>query len=96
MPRARETESTSRRQAPPSGAAGPLVRSVARNKHYEARGDARVEVEYKLATRARDQLDAEIRPLLTESAQRFETEQLATLKRLGMEMAPLALATWME
>lgn len=72
---------------------GPLVRGVARNKHDEAQGDARAEVEYKLATRARDQLDAEIRPLLTESAQRFEKEQLATLKRLGMEMAPLALAT---
>jgi hypothetical protein len=72
---------------------GPLVRGVARNKHEEARGDARAEVEYKVATRARDQLDAEIRPLLTESAQRFEKEQLATLKRLGMEMTPLGLAT---
>ena len=72
---------------------GPLVRSVARNKHDEARDDARVEVEYKLATRARDQLDAEIRPLLTDSAQRFDKEQLATLKRLGMEMTPLALST---
>ncbi len=75
---------------------GPLVRSVARNKHDEARGDARVEVEYKVATRARDQLDAEIRPLLTESAQRFEKEQLATLKRLGMEITPLALSTTEE
>jgi len=72
---------------------GPLVRSVARSKHDEASGEARVEVEQKLATRARNQLDAEIRPLLTENAQRFQKEQLATLKRLGMEMEPLALAT---
>ena len=46
---------------------GPLVRASLVTSTTKPAGDARVEVEQKLAMRARDQLDAEIRPLLTES-----------------------------
>ncbi len=75
---------------------GALVRNIARSQHDESLDEARLEVEYKVATRARDQLDAEVRPQLIKAAQRIEKEQLATLKRLGLDLVPLGLSTTEE
>jgi len=72
---------------------GSLVRNIAQSKHDEASGQARMEVEQKIATRARAQLDDEIRPLLVQAAQNVQKNQVATLNRMGLELAPLALST---
>lgn len=72
---------------------GPLVRTIARNQHDETRGQARLEVEHKVAMRARHQLDAEVKPQLEKAADTVEKKQLATLKRLGLEMEPITLST---
>ena len=75
---------------------GPLVRSIARNQMNESRGQARMEVEHKVAKRAREQLDAEVRPLLVKAVARVEKQELATLKRLGLDLEPLGLSTTEE
>lgn len=75
---------------------GALVRGIARSQIDESRDEARLEVEYKVAQRARAQLDAEVRPRLVKAAKRIEKEQLATLKRLKLELTPLGLATTEE
>jgi hypothetical protein len=75
---------------------GSLVRNIAQNKLNESRGQARSEVEYKLARRAREQLDAEVRPMLVKAAARVEKQELATLKRLGLDLEPLGLSTTEE
>ena len=72
---------------------GPLVRSIARSQLEESRWQAEFEAEYKLAKRSREQLDAEIHPLLKDSVRRVDKEQLATLRGLGLELVPLALST---
>jgi hypothetical protein len=73
-----------------------LVRSIARSKHDEALDEARVEVEHKVAMRARDQFDREVRPQLVKAAEHIEKNQLALLHRLGLELVPLALTTTEE
>lgn len=75
---------------------GPLVRSIARSQLEESRWQAEFEAEYKLAKRSREQLDAEIHPLLRDSVRRVDKEQLATLRGLGLELVPLALSTTEE
>ncbi len=70
-----------------------LVRNIARNQYEQAQGEARLEVEQKVAIRARDQLDAEVRPRIVKAAENVEKKQLATLKRLGMEAAPIGFST---
>ncbi len=75
---------------------GSLVRNIARSQHEEARDGARIEVEQKVAMRARDQLDAEVRPRLVKAAEKFQSKQLATLDRLGLELAPVSLSTTEE
>lgn len=75
---------------------GPLVRTIARNQHDETRGQARLEVEHKVAMRARHQLDAEVKPQLEKAADTLEKKQLATLKRLGLELEPISLSTTEE
>lgn len=75
---------------------GPLVRSIARSQINESRGQARSEVEHKVAKRAREQLDAEVRPLLVKAVARVEKQELATLKRLGLDLEPLGLSTTEE
>jgi hypothetical protein len=72
------------------------VRGIARSQLDENRDEARQEVEYKVAQRARTQLDAEVRPRLVKAAKRIEKEQLGTLKRLKLELTPLGLATTEE
>jgi len=75
---------------------GSLVRNIARNQHEQVRDEARMEVEQKIAIRARDQLDAEMRPHLIKAAESIEQKQAATLHRLGMELAPVNFSTTEE
>jgi hypothetical protein len=75
---------------------GSLVRNIARSKHDEARDEARMEVEQKVAMRARGQFDAEVRPHLVKAAEHIEKKQLAMLHRLGLELVPLTLTTTEE
>ncbi len=75
---------------------GSLVRNIACNQHEERRGEARMEVEQKVALRARRQLDAEVQPQLDKAAEKLQQKQLATIKRLGLELEPVALSTTEE
>jgi hypothetical protein len=75
---------------------GSLVRNIARSQHDEARGEARMETEQKVAIRAREQLDAEVRPRLVKAAESIQKKQLATLDRLGLELVPVGLSTTEE
>jgi hypothetical protein len=72
---------------------GALVRNIARTQHDDKLGEARVEVEYKVAKRAREQLDAGVKPHLVKAAKHIEDDQLATLRRLGIELVPVGLST---
>ena len=72
---------------------GSLVRRIARSQHDELAGEARFAVEQKVAIRARDQFDEQIRPRLTEAAENIEKNQMATLRHLGLELAPVGLST---
>lgn len=72
---------------------GSLVRMIARSQYEESKPLARMEVEQKVAMRARDQLDAEVQPAIEKAAEKFEQNQLATLKRLGLELVPIELST---
>ncbi len=75
---------------------GSLVRGIARSQHDEKQNAARVEVEYKIATRSRDQFDAEIDPRLLKAAQKIQDKQVATLERMGLELVPVGLSTTEE
>jgi hypothetical protein len=75
---------------------GSLVRSIARSQHENAQDEARVEVEQKVAVRAREQLDAEVRPHLVKAAESIQKKQAATLNRLGLELAPVGFSTTEE
>ncbi len=75
---------------------GSLVRGIARSQHDEKQGEARLEVEQKVATRARAQFDAEIDPRLLKAAQAIQDKQVATLQRLGLELVPVGLSTTEE
>jgi hypothetical protein len=72
---------------------GSLVRGIARSQHDEKQGEARIEVEHKVAHRARQQFDAEIEPRLVKAAQEIQDKQVATLQRLGLELVPVGLST---
>jgi hypothetical protein len=75
---------------------GSLVRGIARSQHDEKQGEARIEVEHKVAQRARQQFDAEIEPRLVKAAQAIQDRQVATLQRLGLELMPVGLSTTEE
>jgi len=72
---------------------GSLVQNIARNQYEEQRGEARRQTERKVATRALAQLDSEIETRLLEAGKKFQREQGATLERMGLELAPVGLAT---
>ena len=72
---------------------GSLVRNMARSQHAEKSDEARFEVEEKVAVRARDQFDAEIRPRLLKATESLEKQQITTLRRLGLELVPVSLST---
>jgi hypothetical protein len=72
---------------------GGLVRGIALSQRSEASGEARMEVEKKVATKAAQQFDAQVRPHLIKAASSVQKKQLATLDRLGLELVPVSLAT---
>ena len=75
---------------------GNIARNIARTKHDEQTGIAQMEIEQKIATRASTQLDSEIGPRLNRMVNKFETNQLAMLDRLGLELVPVEMATTRE
>jgi hypothetical protein len=72
---------------------GSLVRTIARKGHDESRGEAGRETAQKVAIRALRQLDTEADARITEATKNLEKDQLATLRRLGLELTPVALST---
>ncbi len=75
---------------------GGIARNIARSKHEEQSPQARMEVEYKLAERARSELDSEIGPRLSRFVDKVEQNQLALVSRLGLDLVPLEMATTKE
>jgi hypothetical protein len=75
---------------------GSLVRNIARNQHDELRGVARRETEQKVAVRALNELDSEVQKRLVDAGQKLEDNQVARLRRLGLELVPISLATTEE
>jgi len=75
---------------------GSVVRNIARNQHDEARGQARRQTEYKVATRALQQLDSEVQTRLAETERKMRDGQGAALDRLGLELVPISLITTEE
>ncbi len=72
---------------------GSVVRNIARTQHDEVSTEARRQTEAKVATRALQQLDSEVQSRLTEAERNMQAGQGATLKRLGLELVPISLAT---
>jgi hypothetical protein len=72
---------------------GSLIRGIARNKHEDAEGTARAEVEWKVAARARRMLDAEIEPRLVKANEALEQRVLQPLGKLQMEAVPCGMST---
>jgi len=75
---------------------GSFVRNMARARHAEARGEARWEVEQKVASRARFQLDEQVDPRLEEMISRAHDRIMAPIENLDLEMEPIALTTTKE
>src|SRR5690606_19573210 len=72
---------------------GSLVRNIARGQHDEIRSEARRQTEQKVAIKALNQCDNEIQARLDEAEAKMKQGQLATLRRLGMELTPITLST---
>jgi hypothetical protein len=72
---------------------GSLVQSIALSRHDEARAEARRQTAEKVAIRALRELDSKVRDELLEAGHKIEDNQAATLRRLGLELAPIALST---
>ncbi len=72
---------------------GNLVRSIALNQHDEAQAEAHRQTERKVAIRALHQLDSEVEDRLVEAGKKLESNQGATLRRMGLELTPISLST---
>jgi hypothetical protein len=72
---------------------GPLVRNYAVAQHEDAQPEARREMENRVASRARQQFDAEATHKLDELTERVDTELLEPLRRLGLQPAALDMRT---
>jgi hypothetical protein len=72
---------------------GSLVQTIARNQHDEVRDQARFQTAEKVAIRALHQLDSEAEARVSEAARKIENQQIATLRRLGLELTPISLST---
>ena len=72
---------------------GPLVRNIARSQHEESQEEARSEVEYKVSTKARDQLDTNLAPRVANASRRYHERVAAPLERLALEPEPVSLST---
>lgn len=75
---------------------GPLIRGYARSQHDEMQGQARFQVEQKVAIRARDQFDDELQARLIKATRDVQDDHLATLQRLGLDLVPVSLSTTEE
>jgi hypothetical protein len=75
---------------------GAMVRNIARSQYDEKSGQARRQTEQKVAVRALHQLDSEIQTRLSEAEKKMADTQGATLKRMGLELVPISLATTEE
>ncbi len=75
---------------------GSLVRNIARSQHDEMRQQARRQTEQKVAVRALHQLDSEVDTRLAEAERKMQESQGATLRRMGLELVPISLATTEE
>jgi hypothetical protein len=72
---------------------GPLVRSIARSQHDDARQEANREVSGKIVGRACRQVDQEAEPKLAEMAERIRDRLWQPLVTLGLEPTPVGLET---
>lgn len=72
---------------------GSFVRGIARNQHDESRSEASRQTAEKVAIRALHQLDDEVQERLVETGKNLEDNQLATLRRMDLELTPVSLST---
>jgi len=72
---------------------GPLVRSIVRSQHDDARQEANREVSGKIVGRACRQVDQEAEPKLAEMAERIRERLWQPLVTLGLEPTPVGLET---
>ena len=70
-----------------------FVRSYALSQHGEKQGQARQEVEVKVASRAEQRLDAEVNARLLKAESEFRDRFVAPLARLGLDRTVIQLAT---
>ncbi|MGD9723843.1 MAG: hypothetical protein AB7O59_20775 [Pirellulales bacterium] len=75
---------------------GSLVQGIARSQHDNLRDEARMIVEQKVAIGALNQFDREADQRLVDAAKHIETDEVATLRRLGLELVPVGLSTTEE
>jgi hypothetical protein len=72
---------------------GSLVRTIARNQHDDARGEASREASGKIVGRACREVDQQAGPKLAEMAERIRERVWLPLVNLGLEPTPVALET---
>jgi hypothetical protein len=70
-----------------------IVRNAARNRHEEARGDARRITEGRVAHRARVEVEDEVQKKLVATEARLRSQLLDPLTKLGICPEPVELAT---
>jgi hypothetical protein len=70
-----------------------LVRNYALSQHGEKQGQARQEVEVKVASRAEQRLDAEVNARLLQAESDFHKRFVAPLEKLGLDRTVIQLAT---
>jgi hypothetical protein len=75
---------------------GSVVRNYALSQHDGARDQARMEVEHKVAAKARGLLDAQLAPRVAQATENFRQKVLAPLERLGIDATPIDMATTSE
>jgi len=75
---------------------GSLVRNIARTQYDESKDEAIAESSQKIAVRALNQFDNEIDSRLVKAGEEMQQKQLATLKRLGLDLTPISFSTTEE
>lgn len=72
---------------------GSLARNIARSQQQESLGQARAEVESKVAFRAMQQLDSQVEPRLVAAVTKMRDGAWATLKELSLQPEPVGMST---
>lgn len=75
---------------------GPMARNMARSQHEESRGQAQMEVEDRLESRAREEFEARVEPRLKKARQDFDRKVVSPLARLSLDLTPIDLSTTSE